>query len=211
MVPPATVVAAKNFRVQFYYSLQQRRMSRLRRPTRKRSFDMKRGRVELKSVSSTKTAKIVDEMGLRRGTGCNEGGIILSKKPPEWRPVPAASRSQPQRNFPTATTFIRNNLLPQRHSSERLPSPRFDPEGWLPSWGAGRGGQARRACPPPDTGRGRGPSAASYRAAMTQMTMGGAGVSAANGVPPVPGLPALRTAALALSPGITPGTTPTTP
>lgn len=64
------------------------------------------------------------------------------------------------------------------------------------------------ACPPPDTGRGRGPSAASYRAAMTQMTMGGAGVSAANGVPPVPGLPALRTAALALSPGITPALSP---
>ena len=50
---------------------------------------------------------------------------------------------------------------------------------------------------------------------MTQMTMGGAGVSAANGVPPAPGLPALRTAALASSPGITPGITlgitPTTP
>ena len=73
-----------------------------------------------------------------------------------------------------------------------------------------QGGKARRrrACPPPDTGRGRGPSAASYRAAMTQMTMGGAGVSAANGVPPVPGLPALRTAALASSPGITPGIPP---
>ena len=139
MVPPATVVAAKNFRVQFYSSLQQRRMSRLRRPTRKRSFDMKRGRVELKSVSSTKTAKIVDEMGLRRGTGCNEGGIILSKKPPEWRPVPATTTScrkdiLPQRHSsatksfrndihpqqpPAAKTFIRNNLLPQRHSSAK--------------------------------------------------------------------------------------------
>ena len=38
------------------------------------------------------------------------------------------------------------------------------------------------ACPPPDTGRGRGPLAASYCEAMTQMTMGGAGVSEANGV-----------------------------
>ena len=38
------------------------------------------------------------------------------------------------------------------------------------------------ACPSPDTGRGRGPLAASYCEAMTQMTMGGAGVSEANGV-----------------------------
>ena len=38
------------------------------------------------------------------------------------------------------------------------------------------------ACPPADTGSGRGPLAASYRAAMTQMTMGGSGVSEANGV-----------------------------
>ena len=39
-----------------------------------------------------------------------------------------------------------------------------------------------KACPPPDTGRGWGPLAASYREAMTQMTMGGAGVSEANEV-----------------------------
>ena len=38
------------------------------------------------------------------------------------------------------------------------------------------------ACPPADTCSGRGPLAASYRAAMTQMTMGGSGVSEANGV-----------------------------
>ena len=38
------------------------------------------------------------------------------------------------------------------------------------------------ACPPPDTGRGRGPLTASYREAMTQMAMGGAGESEANGV-----------------------------
>ena len=38
------------------------------------------------------------------GTGCHEGGIILNKKPPEWRPVPAASRGQSRtpspRRFP---------------------------------------------------------------------------------------------------------------
>ena len=38
------------------------------------------------------------------------------------------------------------------------------------------------ACPPADTGSGWGPLTASYRAAMTQMTMGGSGVSEANGV-----------------------------
>ena len=38
------------------------------------------------------------------------------------------------------------------------------------------------ACPPADTCSGRGPLAASYRVAMTQMTMGGSGVSEANGV-----------------------------
>ena len=38
------------------------------------------------------------------------------------------------------------------------------------------------ACPPADTGSGRGPLTASYRAAMKQMTMGGSGVSEANGV-----------------------------
>ena len=38
------------------------------------------------------------------------------------------------------------------------------------------------ACPPADTGSGRGPLVASYRAAMTKITMGGSGVSEANGV-----------------------------
>ena len=38
------------------------------------------------------------------------------------------------------------------------------------------------ACPPADTGSGRGPLTVSYRAAMTQMAMGGSGVSEANGV-----------------------------
>ena len=38
------------------------------------------------------------------------------------------------------------------------------------------------ACPPADTGSGKGPLTASYRAAMTQIAMGGSGVSEANGV-----------------------------
>ncbi len=41
---------------------------------------------------------------------------------------------------------------------------------------------SEEACPPADTGSGRGPLTASYRAAMTLMAMGGSGVSEANGV-----------------------------
>ena len=156
-------------------------------------------------------ARLQHSRGVQAGTGCHEGGIILSKKPPEWylsppHPVVTLSAiSLPQRHS-SATTSCRNDIH-QKDYHPRVLTRRDD------CHRGEQGGEARRrrACPPPDTGRGRGPSAASYRAAMTQMTMGGAGVSAANGVPPVPGLPALRTAALALSPGITPGTTPTTP
>ena len=55
------------------------------------------------------------------------------------------------------------------------------------------GSRLRRACPPPDTGRGRGPAETSSRRAGTQETLGGAGVSEANGVPPGPGsLPAVQ-------------------
>ena len=55
------------------------------------------------------------------------------------------------------------------------------------------GSRPRRACPPPDTGRGRGPAETSSRRAGTQETLGGAGVSEANGVPTGPGsLPAVQ-------------------
>ena len=36
-------------------------------------------------------ARLQHRCEAQAGTGCHEGGIILSKKPPEWRPVPAAS------------------------------------------------------------------------------------------------------------------------
>jgi len=41
---------------------------------------------------------------------------------------------------------------------------------------------AKEACPPTDGDSGRGPLAASYRAAMTQMTMGGIGANKVSGV-----------------------------
>ena len=40
---------------------------------------------------------------MQAGTGCHKGGIILGKKPPEWRPVPAASRGQPRAHSPAAS------------------------------------------------------------------------------------------------------------
>ena len=36
------------------------------------------------------------------GTGCHEGGIILSKKPPEWRMSPPQQRSASESNFVAA-------------------------------------------------------------------------------------------------------------
>ena len=172
------------------------------------------------SLLQLRTARLQRSRGVQAGTGCHEGGIILSKKPQEWRPVPAATTS-------FRTTFIRNSILPHDIHPQRNPAAKtscrndihqkdYHPRVLTRRDDCHRGeqdgeGRRRRACPPPDTGRGRGPSAASYRAAMTHMTMGGAGVSAANGVPPVPGLPALRTAALALSPGITPALPPALP
>ena len=123
-----------------------------------------------------------------------------------WSPsaqFPFRNDIHPQRN-PSATTSILKDLPPQRHSSERLPSRVLTRRDDCHRGEQGGKARRRRACPPPDTGRGRGPSAASYRAAMTQMTMGGAGVSVANGVPPAPGLPPSV-------PASSPGITPTTP
>ena len=115
-------------------------------------------------------------------------------------PCPRHNEIPPQRHS-SATKSCRKDLLPQRHSSERLPSRVLTRRDDYHRGEQGGEGRRRRACPPPDTGRGRGPSAASYRSAMTQMTMGGAGVSVANGVPPAPGLPPCEPAS---SPGITP-------
>ena len=94
MVPPATAVAAtrsasdSNFVatkengfacsgrsgneicVRFYSSLPQRRIPRLQR-----------------------------SRGVQAGTGCHEGGIILSKKPPEWRLSLPQQRSASGSNF----------------------------------------------------------------------------------------------------------------
>ena len=56
------------------------------------------------SLLQLRTARLQRSRRVQAGTGCHEGGIILSKKPPEWRPVPAAARGHPRaqssRRFP---------------------------------------------------------------------------------------------------------------
>ena len=37
------------------------------------------------SLLQLRTARLQRSRGVQAGTGCHEGGIILSKKPPEWR------------------------------------------------------------------------------------------------------------------------------
>ena len=54
------------------------------------------------------------------------------------------------------------------------------------------GGSAQRACPTPDTGRGRGPAETSSCGARTQETLGGAGASKASGVLSAAGCLSLR-------------------
>ena len=93
-------------------------------------------------------------------------------------------------------TFSTQNLAGQLHILQSLTNvvknffPTFSTDTIRIYSTAGRNAP-RRTCPPPDSGRGRGPSDTSYREAMTQETMGGAGVEGAegdrNGVPPEPG------------------------
>ena len=92
-------------------------------------------------------------------------------------------------------TFSTQNLAGQLHILQSLTNvvknffPTFSTDTIRIYSTAGRNAP-RRTCPPPDSGRGRGPSDTSYRKAMTQETMGGAGVEGAegdrNGVPPEP-------------------------
>ena len=89
-------------------SLQQRRMARLQRPKRQRI-----PRPILITLQQRRTARRLQHrccteerpacrMSLRTqaGTGCHEGGIILSKKPPEWR------QSPPQQRFASDLNFV---------------------------------------------------------------------------------------------------------
>ena len=65
-------------------------------------------------------ARLQHSRGVQAGTGCHEGGIILSKKPPEWHlsllqrhAASGSSLSLPQRHV----AFSSNLSLPQRHAA----------------------------------------------------------------------------------------------
>ena len=45
------------------------------------------------SLLHGRTARLQHRCEAQAGTGCHEGGIILSKKPPEWRQFPPQQRS----------------------------------------------------------------------------------------------------------------------
>ena len=68
------------------------------------------------SLLHGRTARLQHRCEAQAGTGCHEGGIILSKKPPEWRlssplhvvshgrNAPAAPRGQPRAECPRCST-----------------------------------------------------------------------------------------------------------
>ena len=73
-------------------------------------------------VPASRTARLQQSRGAQAGTGCHEGGIILSKKPPEWcLSLPshvACDRfysSLPQRTTARVRFY---SSLPQRRSGE---------------------------------------------------------------------------------------------
>ena len=68
------------FRLQ--QSSRQRRIARLQQSSRQRRI-----------------ARLQQSRWVQAGTGCHEGGIILSKKPPEWRLSPPYQRSASEANL----------------------------------------------------------------------------------------------------------------
>ena len=51
------------------------------------------------SLRQRRTARLQRSRGVQAGTGCHEGGIILSKKPPEWRLASPHQRSVSDSNL----------------------------------------------------------------------------------------------------------------
>ena len=51
------------------------------------------------SLLQLKTARLQHSRGVQAGTGCHEGGIILSKQPPEWRLSLPQQRSASDSNY----------------------------------------------------------------------------------------------------------------
>ena len=51
------------------------------------------------SLLHRRIARLQRSRGVQAGTGCHEGGIILRKKPPEWRLSPPYQRSASESNL----------------------------------------------------------------------------------------------------------------
>ena len=65
-------------------------------------------------VPASRTARLQRSRGAQAGTGCHEGGIILSKKPPEWHLVTPQQRYRVRFKFslPQSRTARLRQLLP---------------------------------------------------------------------------------------------------
>ena len=62
-------------------------------------------------VPASRTARLQRSRGAQAGTGCHEGGIILSKKPPEWHLSPPQQRSASEANLLCRINAPRPNLI----------------------------------------------------------------------------------------------------
>ena len=65
-------------------------------------------------VPASRTARLQRSRGAQAGTGCHEGGIILSKKPPEWHLVTPQQRYRVRFKFslPQSITACLQQALP---------------------------------------------------------------------------------------------------
>ena len=63
------------------------------------SLSLKSGIAAAPSLRQRRIARLQQSRGVQAGTGCHEGGIILSKKPPEWRLSTPHQRSASDSNF----------------------------------------------------------------------------------------------------------------
>ena len=89
MVSPATVVAATRSASDSILRFREGEWFRLQQSSRQRRI-----------------ACLQHSRWVQAGTGCHEGGIILSKKPPEWRLSPPYQHSASESNL-----LCRNNVL----------------------------------------------------------------------------------------------------
>ena len=106
-------------RVRFYSSLQQRRMvppAVVVAATRSASDSILRFREGewfrlLQSSRQRRIARLQRSRGVQARTGGHEGGIILSKKPPEWRLSPPYQRSVSESNLLCHNNVLRPKLI----------------------------------------------------------------------------------------------------